>query len=71
MREDLDAEGEPILYALPSESDDEDPEAKAKEEQKKQEPPKPTVYNCGACTMENDINLGTCDICGTGRPAME
>lgn len=69
MREDFDAEGEPILQILSSESDDEDPDAE--EKKKVAEPPKPTTFNCIGCTMENDINLGACDICGTPRPAMD
>lgn len=46
-------------------------EQKEAEEAAKKAAREPQMYNCVACTMENLIGNGACEICGTPRPSME
>lgn len=37
----------------------------------KKEEPKPTMWSCPACTLENPLAAPSCDCCTTPKPSME
>ena len=55
-----------------AQEDSSDEESKSQVHVKaKKEEPKPTVWSCPACTLENPLGAPSCDCCTSPKPPME